>query len=220
MLSLFPHEDAARAREIYQRLNDPAQPREKTTVELYAGQPFRVLLAGMLSARTREEDTLTAMKRLLALADSPQTMKDLPVGNILKAIDCVTYPGNKAQYVRQLCEKLTEAGGEVPRTVEELVQYPGVGWKVAVLTLWLAYGLAPEICVDVHVGRIGKRLGMVNPQTEDPQKISRELMQIIPRELWGGWNPTIVAHGRATCYPEKPACSRCPLSDLCPKVGV
>lgn len=219
-MEISPKADTERTRIIYERLNIPGRPREKTTVELYAGDPFRVVMSGMLSARTREEATLKAMQNLFALADTPETMKDLAYEQVLKAISPVMYPEPKANYVLGICKMLSENGGVVPKTVEELEEFPGVGWKVAVLTLWLAYGLAPEICVDVHVARIGIRLGLVKPTTKDPQKVSRELMPKIPKDIWGPWNPAMVIHGRTTCYPTHPACSRCPVKDLCPKIGV
>jgi endonuclease III len=220
MLPLFPHDDAERARDIFQRLNPPLIPREQTAVETYSNQPFKILIASMLSARTREEDTGVAMDRLFALADTPDKMRLLSYETVLAAIHNVTFPEPKARNVIKIAEMLIEMGGEVPRTVEELTVFPGVGWKSAVLTLWIAYHLDPEICVDVHVGRIGKRLGMVNPKTNDPQKISRELMAIVPRDIWGPWNPTMVIFGRNICYPVKPACPVCPINELCPKVGV
>src|SRR5688500_14700929 len=112
MNPLIPNEDSERTRIIFERLNVPTHPRDKTTVELYAGDPFRVLLSGMLSARTREEATLEAMNQLLELADSPQTMKDLPYEAVLKAISPVMYPEPKANYVLGICRMLTENGGE------------------------------------------------------------------------------------------------------------
>lgn len=221
MLPLFAHEAADRARAIFNRLHEVFEKiHECTTLQRYENQPFHTLIAAMLSARTLEEHTKEAMDHLFALADTPEKMAQLPEAVVLQAIQSVTYPQNKARYVLQICEKLAALGGEVPRTVEELTQFPGVGWKSAVLTLWIAYQLAPEICVDVHVARIGIRLGMVNPKTTDPQKVSRELMAIVPRDIWGAWNPLMVVFGRNICFPTKPDCADCPVNDLCPKVGV
>lgn len=174
----------------------------------------------MLSARTKEEETKAAMNALFSLAQTPSDMAALAYEQILEAIQPVTYADKKAHYVMGICEKLVSNEEEVPRTVDALTKYPGVGWKSAVLTLWIAYRLAPEICVDVHVARIGKRLGLVRQTIDDPQKVSRELMQIVPPELYGPWNPTMVTFGRRTCFPVQPACSRCPIADLCPQIGV
>ena len=221
MLPMFEHHDSDRAREIFTRLKAKFDDTGwRTTVQGYKREPFRALMGSMLSARTKEEETKAAMNNLFALADNPADMANLSYEAVLRAISPVTYPENKANYVLKTAAMLTEMGGEVPRTVDELTQFPGVGWKSAVLTLWIAYGLAPEICVDVHVGRIGKRLGFVNSKTSQPQKISRELMQIVPRDIWGAWNPAMVNFGRNICYPTVPACDQCPIYDLCERVGV
>jgi endonuclease-3 len=220
-VSSFGMTDSERAREIMIRLNPKGSAqREQTAVEEVRRQPFRSLMGSMLSARTREEDTREALRALFTLADTPEKMQALTYEQVLEAIHCVTYPEPKANYVLGISRMLAEKGGLVPQSVAELTELPGVGWKSAVLTLWMAYGIAEEICVDVHVGRIGQRLGFVNPKTKQPEKISKELMRVVPKELWGPWNPTMVAFGRSTCYPAVPACPRCPLKDICPKIGV
>lgn len=168
--------ETERAHEIMRRLNPTIVEREKTAVEEVRRQPFRSLIGAMLSARTREEDTRDGLRALFTLADTPEKMMTLTYNEVLKAIHRVTYPEPKANYVLGISRILAEKGGGVPQTVAELTELPGVGWKSAVLTLWMAYGIAEEICVDVHVGRIGQRLGFVNPKTKQPEKISKELM--------------------------------------------
>ena len=166
---------------------------ERTAVQETADlkQPFRTLIASMLSARTREEDTRSAIHHLFNLADNPADMLKLSDEQILNAIGTVTYPVSKVPYVRGICERLVEKhDGEVPKKLDDLTALSGVGWKSAVLTQWIAFGIAEEICVDVHVARIGKRLGLANPKTSQPQKISKELMQVIPEKLWGGVEST------------------------------
>ncbi|MAU10803.1 MAG: endonuclease III [Anaerolineaceae bacterium] len=217
---LFPDEDLVRTREIMARVQPILDEMgERTTVQLFRGQPFPVLISSLLSARTREEDTKTAMDHLFALADNPADMAKLAYEDVLKAIDAVQYPGNKAEYILKTSALVAEQG-RVPDTLDELMALPGIGWKSAVLVLWLAFGLAPEICVDVHVARIGKRLGLVNTSTKQPQKVSQELMTKVPKEIWGPWNPMMVNFGRTICLPTYPKCPTCPINDLCPKVGV
>ena len=217
---LFPDEDLIRTREIMARVQPVLDKMgEKTTVQLYQGQPFPVLISSLLSARTREEDTKTAMDRLFALADNPADIAQLSYQDVLEAIQSVQYPGPKAEYVIKTSARIAEQG-RVPDTLEELMALPSIGWKSAVLVLWLAFGLSPEICVDVHVARIGKRLGLVNPSTAKPEKISRELMKKVPRDIWGPWNPMMVNFGRTICLGSHPRCSKCPVNNLCPKIGV
>ncbi len=185
------------------------------------GSPFRSLISSMMSARTREEDTDEATRNLFALADNPADMLKLSDEQISKSIATVTYYQTKIGYIRESCKILIEKHkGEVPQDLASLIDLPGIGWKTATLTQWIAFGIAEEICVDVHVARIGKRLGLVNPKTKQPQKVSKELMQTVPDSLWGVWNPMMVRFGREICFPSNPNCSDCPLNDICPQIGV
>src|SRR5574338_53997 len=156
-------DESARIREIYERINDAAKNWPPTTLSYYKSQPFKALIAAMLSAQTREEQTFLAMNNLFALADNPDDMLKLTDEQITEAIRPVMYWENKRKYVRDIAERVAANGGVVPNTLEELMEYKGVGWKVAVLTLAVGYGRTEDITVDVHVGRIGKRLGLVNP---------------------------------------------------------
>jgi endonuclease III len=223
MLPLFPHEETDRARAILTRLKQAADMHwEEHDLQRFKVDPYSALLAAMLSPRTKTEDTRAAVRELFTHADTPAAMARLPYEQILALLtrNNVTYPENKAQYVIDLSQKLVDDGGIVPRTLDEITQYPGVGWKVGLLTLWVAYRIAPEICVDVHVARIGKRIGFVTPTTTDPQKVSRQLMDIVPRASWGEWNPIMVYFGKTRCYPVAPDCAQCPIFDLCDRVGV
>jgi endonuclease-3 len=213
-------DDQARIREIYDRIRKAAVNWYPTTLSHYVGQPFRALIAAMLSAQTREENTLEAMNNLLALADNPADMLKLSDDQLRTAISPVMYYESKLRYLRDIGERLMANRGEVPRTVEELMQYKGVGWKVAVLTLAIAYGIHEEITVDVHVARIGKRLGLVNPATKEPRKISAELMKVLARDMWPHWNGLMVQFGREVCKPTYPQCRTCLVRELCPKIGV
>ncbi len=219
-----PEEARRRTAEIFRRLNEAASGQWETTAVQETRDlrdPFRTVISSMLSARTREEDTRRATQNLFALAQTPAQMLRLREEQIASAIRMTTYWENKTRYVRGICRQLVEEhDGEVPRSLDELMALPGVGWKTATLTQWIAFGLAEEICVDVHVARIGKRLGLVNPRTSQPRKISQELMPLIPREIRGPWNPMMVRFGREVCFPTRPNCSGCPLNDICPKIGV
>ncbi len=214
-------DEAERIRQIYDHIHEAAKQWPPTTLSLYEGQPFKALIAGMLSAQTREESTLAAMNALFALADTPEAMLELSEEQVLRAIQPVTYYQNKARYVLEICRRLVEQdNGVVPRTLEALTQYKGVGWKVAVLTLATAYGIHDDITVDVHVARIGKRLGLVKPDIQQPPKINEELKQKLPRAYWPYWNGLMVQFGRAVCKPTYPQCATCFIHDLCPRINV
>ncbi len=213
-------DEQARVREIYQRLQRESANWEPTSLSYFKGEPFKALIAAMLSAQTREEQTTAAANRLFALADNPFDMLKLIDEQIYEAIQNVQYAEPKVGYVRDIAERVAANGGKVPETVEELVEYRGVGWKVAVLTLAVGYGRTEDITVDVHVARIGKRLGLVNPATKQPPKVNEELKRILPRDMWPHWYALMVQFGRNVCLPTYPRCPKCPLNDLCPKIGV
>lgn len=213
-------DEQTRIREIYDRLTHASQKWDKTSLSHFEGQPFKALIAGMLSAQTREENTTRAADALFALADNAFDMTKLTEAQIAEAIRPVMYWENKVRYVQDIAQQVAANGGVVPRTIEELTQYKGVGWKVAVLTLAVAYGIHEDITVDVHVARIGVRLGLVNPATKQPPKVNEELKQKLPREYWPYWNALMVMFGREICLPRYPRCRACPLNDLCPKIGV
>ena len=210
-----------RIREIYQGLSQAAENWPITTLDHYQGQPFKALIAGMLSAQTREEQTLEAAETLFALADNPSGMLKLSDEQILAAVHPVTYYQNKAHFVRAICHRLLEVdGGQVPQTVEALMAYQGVGWKIAVMTLQVGFDIHDDITVDVHVNRIGKRLGLVDPAIKEPSQINDALKAVLPREFWPRWNPLMVIFGREICQPTYPQCARCFLFELCPRVNV
>jgi endonuclease III len=209
-----------RIREIYDRLLAASKAWAPTSLSHFRGQPFKALIAAMLSAQTREEQTTAAANRLFALADNPFDMVKLTDAQIFDAIQNVQYAEPKVRYVRDIAECVAANGGKVPETVEALDAYKGVGWKVAVLTLAMGYGRTEDITVDVHVARVGKRLGLVHPDTRQPPKVNVELKQKLPRDMWADWNALMVMFGRNVCQPVYPRCPRCPLNDLCPKIGV
>jgi endonuclease-3 len=210
-----------RVREIYRRVSEAAKDWPTTSLDYYHGQPFKALIAGMLSAQTREEQTLQAAESLFAQADNPYDMLKLTDEQIFKAVRTVTYFENKAKYVREICERLVEVDhGVVPSDLDKLMEYRGVGWKVAVLTRQVAFDIHEDITVDIHVNRVGKRLGLVKPTTKSPEKINEELKLVLPREFWARWNPLMVQFGRIICQPTYPQCTKCFLYELCPRVGV
>lgn len=223
MLPLFEHEDTERARQIIERLLPLTQAYwDENDPEIFKDDPYSVMLVALFSPRTRTEDSRNAMLELLKVAPSPRDVADLIYEQVFEILDrnSVRFPENKAQYVLDGAQKLVAEGDIVPRDLDGLMAYPGLGWKTGLLTLWLAYGIAPQITVDVHVARIGQRLGFVKPTTSDPQKVSRELMAIVPREHWGHWNSIFVYFGKTRCTPSAPRCEECPIYELCERVGV
>ncbi|MFW5691146.1 MAG: endonuclease III domain-containing protein [Chloroflexota bacterium] len=229
-LPLFDHDDEdaaaqkARAAQIYQRINTTAAANRDrwypTSLSHYIDQPFKALIASMLSAQTREEQTTTATQALFDLADTPEALLERSDEQIMAAIRPVSYAGSKLRYLRDICTRLVENNGVVPQDVETLMQYKGVGWKVATLSLLIGYGRAEDIPVDVHVKRVGIRMGFVDPQTKKAELVSEQLKVVLPEAAWPRWNPLMVQFGREVCTGRAPDCAHCPVNDLCPKIGV
>ena len=184
-----------------------------------AEDPFQILIATLLSARTQDATTHAASTRLFAVARTPRAMAKLPVPQIEKLIYPVSFYRNKAEHVRACCQMLVDRfGGQVPRTLEELVTLPGVGRKTANLVLILAFKSEQNICVDTHVHRISNRLGWV--ATTLPDETEQALYRVTDRRWWPYINLYLVTWGQNVCRPVYPRCGDCAIADSCPRIGV
>jgi len=180
--------------------------------------PFRILIACLLSLRTRDETTGPAAARLFALADTPVAMLRIARRDIERAIFPVGFYRTKARVIHRVCRELTDRfGGRVPSDLDALLTLPGVGRKTANLVVTFAFGL-PGICVDTHVHRISNRLGFV--RTATPERTEWALRAKLPRRHWIMLNDLLVAFGQNLCQPISPRCSACPVARLCHRVGV
>jgi len=190
-------------------------------VDLIAAQtndPFKVLVATIMSARTKDEVTAAASKRLFKRADSINDLDGLSVAELEKIIYPVGFFRNKARYLAALPGVLREEfSGRVPDTVEQLVKLPGVGRKTANLVVAVAFN-KPAICVDTHVHRIMNIWGYV--QTKTPLQTEMALRGKLPEKYWIPINSLLVAFGQGTCKPRFPHCDRCVIAALCPQIGV
>jgi endonuclease III len=172
----------------------------------------------MISLRTKDEVTLAASRRLFAEAATPPDIDSLGADRVAKLIYPAGFYRTKAENIIKVCGLLqSRHDGEVPRTIDELTNLPGVGRKTANLVLSLGFGI-DAICVDTHVHRLSNRLGWVTTRT--PEQTEFALMEILPREHWIEINELLVAYGQSVCVPVSPWCSRCALSGSCPKTGV
>jgi len=186
----------------------------------YHGKPFLVLIAGMLSTQTREEQTALAADALFSLADTPPKMRTLSDDEIREAIRPASFYNNKVTYIRGIVDRLAEQDDQVPQDINELMEYGGIGYKVAVLVRAAGHGLSDYICVDTHVDRISKRIGLIEPTLKTAQKIDEALRGVLPRNYWAGWNALMVAHGRTYCVARNPRCDDCPIVEWCEQIGV
>jgi endonuclease III len=184
-----------------------------------AENPFHVLIATVLSARTQDATTHAASTRLFARARTPRTMAKLPVEEIERLIYPVSFYRNKARFVKATAETLvTKFGGRVPGTMEELLTLPGVGRKTANLVLILGFRSQRNICVDTHVHRISNRLGWV--RTSMPEDTEQALYRTTAPRWWPYINLYLVTWGQNVCRPVRPRCGGCVLAAVCPRIGV
>lgn len=180
--------------------------------------PFRVLVACLLSLRTQDTTTRPAAARLFRLADAPTAMLRLRPRAIERAIFPVGFYRTKTRVILGVCrDLLARFGGQVPNDLDTLLTLKGVGRKTANLVVTVGFRQA-GICVDTHVHRISNRLGFVRTRT--PEQTELALRAKLPRRYWLDYNDLLVAFGQNVCRPLSPHCSRCPVSAHCRRVGV
>ena len=206
---------------VIRRLRRTAPRWNPTAITAMASEgrdPFRVLVACILSLRTQDTTTGPAAARLFALADTPHAMLGLTAREIERAIYPVGFYRTKARVILGLSrDLLARFGGRVPDDLDDLLTLKGVGRKTANLVVTIGYG-KPGICVDTHVHRISNRLGYVRTRT--PEETEMALRATLPRRYWIGYNDLLVTFGQNVCTPISPKCSLCPVRALCRRVGV
>ena len=184
-----------------------------------AEDPFQILIATLLSARTQDSTTHAASTRLFRRARTPRTMARLPVRELEQLIYPVSFYRNKARHVKACCQQLlTRFDGRVPSTLDELVSLPGVGRKTANLVLILGFKSRQNICVDTHVHRISNRLGWV--RTTMPEQTEQALYAATDQRWWPLINLYLVTWGQNVCRPLSPRCGECAIAADCPRIDV
>lgn len=187
-------------------------------IGVQTSDPFRVLIATILSARTKDEVTAVASERLFNRAGNVLEMAALDQEEIETLIYPVGFYKTKAAHLKKCCRRLIDTyRSQVPKTIEELVTLPGVGRKTANLVVAVAFNI-PAICVDTHVHRIMNIWGYV--RTKNPLETEMVLRKCLPIAYWIKVNSLLVAFGQGLCRPVAPHCDRCVLADECPQIGV
>jgi len=189
----------------------------KTALETLASErenAFQVLIATMLSARTRDEVTAQVSNALFAVYATPKALANAPLAKIKALVKPVNFYKGKAKRIKQVAKIIHERyRDKVPKTMVELDALPGVGPKIAGCVRVYAFKL-PSIPVDVHCHRIANRLGWV--ETKQPEQTQNELEALVPKRYWLVVNELFVLHGQQTCLPRNPRCCECTIKEHCP----
>ncbi len=205
-------EKKARTRRIITRLKR-AYPDAQCS--LSHANPYQLMISTILSAQCTDERVNMVTPELFARFPTPEKMAAAPIEEIEEMIRSTGFYRNKAKSIKNnAIMLLADFGGEIPRTLAELVKLPGVGRKTASVVLGAGFGLAEGVVVDTHVVRISRLLGLTENKT--PEKIERDLIELLPKKDWILWTHLIIDHGRAICIARRPQCAECPLRKLCP----
>jgi endonuclease III len=182
------------------------------------GTPFEQLVGSLISARTRDETTVVVCERLFKVARTPQQLLKLDEKRLVELLHGASFPEPKARDLKAIARRLVDKfGGKVPDEAERLMEFRGVGPKIAALTLAVGFG-RPAIAVDIHVHRVTNRWGYV--RTATPEQTMAALLEKLPKRYWIEINERLVPFGKAICVAARPLCSTCPLLSMCRQVGV
>ena len=193
------------------KLLDQHYPEVHVTLDFI--NPLELLVATVLSAQCTDVKVNQVTPALFQKYPTAAAYAGAPLEELEKAVHPTGFYHQKAKSIKAICQALvTRHGGQVPRTLDELVKLPGIGRKTANVILGNAFGI-PGIVVDTHCGRVSQRLGLT-PQ-QDPVKIEFDLMPLVPRERWTKFSLQLIWHGRAICTAKNPRCPQCPLLPYC-----
>ena len=177
--------------------------------------PLEILVATLLSAQTTDVQVNIVTQTLFKKYLTPQDYAIADIKELEKDIQSTGFYHNKARNLQNCCRLLVEKfHSQIPKTMEELIELPGVARKTANIVLYNAYGTIAGIAVDTHVRRLSERLGLT--QQKDQDKIEQELMQLTPKEKWMKLTDLLIFHGRQVCSAKKPQCQICVLNKICP----
>ncbi|MFA4983511.1 MAG: endonuclease III [Candidatus Micrarchaeia archaeon] len=181
--------------------------------------PLQLLVATILSAQCTDARVNRTTPALFAKYRTARDFANASLPELEKYVRATGFYRNKAKNIRGACRLIAEKhDGKVPKTMEGMLELPGVARKTANIVLGNAYGVIEGVPVDTHAIRISKLWGMT--KHSDPKKIEKELMVVVPRKDWLRISDLFVHHGRAVCIARRPRCSMCPVSKLCPKNGL
>lgn len=177
--------------------------------------PLELLIATILSAQCTDKRVNIVTKKLFKKYKTPKDYASVDVKELEEDIKSTGFYRNKAKNIKKCCQLLIEKfNSQVPKTMDDLLELPGVARKTANIVLSKAYGIIEGIAVDTHVRRLAKRIGLT--ENEDQDKIERDLMEITPKAQWAKITDLLIFHGRRVCLAKGPKCEICVLNKICP----
>jgi endonuclease-3 len=180
---------------------------------------FELLIATILSAQCTDERVNIVTADLFRKYRSPNDFVNADLSELEKDIHSTGFFRNKAKSIQGASRRIIdEFGGKVPETMDDLLSLPGVARKTANVVLGNAFGIASGVVVDTHVGRLSQRLGLT--KNENPAKIEKDLMELVPKKHWIMFPHWLIFHGRRVCQARKPRCRECVLANICPSYEV
>lgn len=184
-------------------------------IALHYTNPLELLVATILSAQCTDERVNEVTKKLFKKYKTPEDYVKADLKELEQDIRSTGFYKNKAKNIKRCCQILVKKfGSQVPKTMEEMLELPGIARKTANIVLSNAYGVIEGIAVDTHVRRVSRRLGLTS--NEDPNKIERDLMKVVPKTHWMRFTDLLIFHGRRVCKAKHPACGVCILNKICP----
>ncbi len=206
-------EKTAKVKKVLNLLNKeyPAAP----DTYLNYSNPYEMLIATILSAQTTDECVNTVTPALFDKYPDAENLADAAQDDVIEIIRRCGKYNVKSDYIIRTAKMLVEdLESEIPRTIKDMVKFPGVSRKTANVVLSVVFGINEGIVVDTHVGRVSKRLGFT--EEKNAKKIEKDLMEIVPENKWQDYARLLGAHGRRTCEARSPKCPECILKELCP----
>jgi endonuclease-3 len=184
-------------------------------IALHYTNPLELLVATILSAQCTDARVNIVTEKLFKKYRNAEDYANADLKELEEDIRSTGFYRNKARNIKKCCQMLVEKfKSQVPRTMEEMLELPGVARKTANIVLSNAYGVVEGIAVDTHVRRIAKRLGLT--EHEDPNKIEKDLMRMVPKNYWMRITDLLIFHGRRVCTAKHPKCGMCTLNRICP----
>ena len=200
-----------RVKEIFEIL-DPLYTSDKTALKYRT--PFQLLISTILSAQCTDKQVNMVTGNLFKKYKTPRDYLTAPISELEQDIRPTGFFRNKTKSIKGCCQGLLDLyGGKVPATMEELIKLPGVGRKTANCVLGAAFDI-PGVVVDTHVKRLSLRFGLT--ENRNPDKIEKDIEQLLPKERWRRFSDILIYHGRAICKARKPDHAQCPVFKLCP----